>query len=307
MLTPPALQPGDHVGLLSTARAIDSDTIFNALELLRSWGLVPVIGKTIDSKHHQYAGDDWTRTKDLQHMLDTPEIKAIWCARGGYGTVRLLDSLNWEKFKTNPKWLIGYSDVTGLHSTLHNLNIESLHATMPIDLAGLKYSLGSTPQAMEAFKNALFGQAVMHKAGGHVSNITGQAKGQVVGGNLSILYSMCGSPTALDTTGKILFIEDLDEYLYHIDRMMQNLKRNGMLNGLSGLIVGGMTKMHDNTIPFGKTAIQIVLDATKDCDYPICFDFPVGHITDNRPMIVGRKAQLNVTPQDVTLTYELSQ
>ncbi len=305
MVTPSTLRPGDHVGILSTARAIDSDTIYNAIQLLKSWGLIPVIGKTIDLKSNQYAGNDSARAQDLQHMLDTPEIKAIWCARGGYGTVRILDSLNLEKFKANPKWLIGYSDVTALHCLFHNLEIESLHAAMPIDLAGLKYSKGSSDLAMAAFKKVLFGEQISHETKINSSNITGSATGQIVGGNLSILYSLCGSATAVDTKGKILFIEDLDEYLYHVDRMMQNIKRNGMLSNLAGLIVGGMTKMHDNNIPFGKNTTEIILDAIKDCDYPVSFGFPTGHIKDNRPLIIGRTATLNVTPRTVTLKHEL--
>lgn len=305
MVTPSKLKPGDHVGILSTARAIDSDKIYNAIQLLKSWGLIPVIGKTIDLVSNQYAGDDTARTQDFQHMLDTPEIKAIWCARGGYGTVRILDFLNLEKFKKSPKWLIGYSDVTALHCMFHNNQIESLHAAMPIDLAGLKYSMGSSDLAMAAFKKVLFGEQIAHEVKPHESNISGSAKGQIVGGNLSILYSLCGSKTAINTDGKILFIEDLDEYLYHIDRMVQNLKRNGMLDNLAGLLVGGMTKMHDNTIPFGKNPTEIVLDAIGGCDYPVSFDFPTGHINDNRPLIIGRTATLNVTPRSVTLTHEL--
>lgn len=298
MVTPPSLKNGDKVGLVATARKISTQELAEGIGLLKSWGLVPVLGKSIDAEDHQYAGSDALRAKDFQEMLDNPEIKAIWCARGGYGTVRIIDQLDFYKFVKYPKWIVGYSDVTVFHSHLHKIGFQTLHATMPVSVED------NTAFAKASLKQALFGKQpgikIKHL---HPSNRLGAAKGTVVGGNLSMLYSLCGSSSSLDTEGKILFVEDLDEYLYHVDRMIMNLKRNGMLDHLAGLMVGGMTKMHDNTIPFGKTAQEIILDAVGECEYPVVFDFPAGHLDDNRALILGAKAQLDVTATEVNFSY----
>lgn len=298
MVTPPSLKYGDKVGLVATARKISTKELESGIALLKSWGLVPVIGKTIDAEMDQYAGDDALRARDFQEMLDNPEIKAIWCSRGGYGTVRIIDRLDFYKFVKYPKWIVGYSDVTVLHSHLHKIGFQTIHGTMPVSVED------NTAFAKASLKKALFGESftiTMNTL--HTANRLGTAEGILVGGNLSMLYSMCGSSSSLDTEGKILFIEDLDEYLYHIDRMIMNLKRNGMLDHLGGLIVGGMTKMHDNKIPFGKTAQEIVLDAIEECDYPVVFDFPAGHLDDNRALILGAKARLEITTAEVNLSY----
>lgn len=307
MVIPKPLHAGQTVAIVSTARAIDKITLAPAIALLQSWGLLVELGATIGPVHHQFAGNDQLRTKDLQMQLDNPNIAAIWCARGGYGTVRILDQLNLKRFKSNPKWLIGYSDVTALHSLFFTQGIASLHATMPIDFAGLPTSLGNTQEAQDSLKRILFGGSVNYQISSNFANRTGIAKGRLIGGNLSVLYSLCGSSASVNTWGAILFLEDLDEYLYHIDRMMQNLKRNGMLANLAGLVVGGFTKMHDNTIPFGATVSEIILQAVAEYNYPVCFDFPSGHLHDNRPLIMGQDVELHVTPQTVTLNYELSQ
>ena len=299
MVTPPSLKNGDKVGLVATARKISTKELAEGISLLKSWGLVPVIGKSIDAEDHQYAGSDALRAKDFQEMLDNPEIKAIWCARGGYGTVRIIDQLDFYKFVKYPKWIVGYSDVTVFHSHLHKIGFQTLHATMPVSVED------NTAFAKASLKQALFGKkpGIQIKPV-HPSNRLGAAKGTVVGGNLSMLYSLCGSSSSLETEGKILFIEDLDEYLYHVDRMVMNLKRNGMLDHLAGLMVGGMTKMHDNTIPFGKTAQEIILDAVRECEYPVVFDFPAGHLDDNRTIILGAEAQLDVTATEVNFSYK---
>jgi muramoyltetrapeptide carboxypeptidase len=299
MVTPPSLKNGDKVGLVATARKISTEELAEGMDLLKSWGLVPVIGKSIDAEDHQYAGSDALRAKDFQEMLDNPEIKAIWCARGGYGSVRIIDQLDFYKFVKYPKWIVGYSDVTVFHSHLHKIGFQTLHATMPVSVED------NTAFAKASLKHALFGKHPGIKIKPvHPSNRLGAAKGIVVGGNLSMLYSLCGSSSSLETEGKILFIEDLDEYLYHVDRMIMNLKRNGMLDHLAGLMVGGMTKMHDNTIPFGKTAQEIILDAVGECEYPVVFDFPAGHLDDNRTLILGAKAQLDVTATEVNFSYK---
>ena len=297
MITPPLLQPGDAVGIISTARKITTKQVKPLIDLLEEWQLQPVLGMTINAEDDQYAGDDELRAKDLQQMLDNPNINAIWCARGGYGTVRVVDKLDFSKFKANPKWLIGYSDVTVLHSEIHNLGIRSLHANMATEIDTKSAATRTTA------RKALFGESLSISGQSDFPNREGTATGQIVGGNLSILYSLCGSRSALDTAGKILFIEDLDEYLYHVDRMMMNIKRNGMLDNIKALVVGGMSDMKDNTIPFGKTANEIVWDAVKDCDYPVCFGYPAGHISDNQAMIMGAEATIKVAKDSFEISF----
>lgn len=298
MVTPPALLYGDKVGLVATARKISLEELKEGLDLIKSWGLIPVIGKTIGLEDNQYAGTDFQRAQDFQEMLDNPEIKAIWCARGGYGTVRIIDQLDFYKFVKYPKWIVGYSDVTVLHSYIHKIGFKTIHGTMPVSVEN------NTAFAKASLKQALFGEKpnITYK-NTNVLNRLGKAKGLLVGGNLSMLYSLCGSSSGLDTEGKILFIEDLDEYLYHIDRMVMNLKRNGMLDHCAGLLVGGMTKMHDNKISFGKTAQEIVLDAVKDCDFPVAFNFPAGHLDDNRALIMGAEVAIEVNRTSTSLKY----
>lgn len=288
----------DVVGIISTARKISLEEIQPAIELLESWDLKVEIGKTIGLEDNQFAGTDEDRIKDFQDMLDDEEVKAIWCARGGYGTVRIIDELDFTKFKKNPKGIVGYSDVTVLHNHINNLGFETLHATMPINVA--KNSI----EALNSLKDGLFGKLLKYSIKTDKLNKFGEANGELVGGNLSMLYSLLGSETAINTDGKILFIEDLDEYLYHVDRMMQNLKRNGYFDNLKGLIVGSMSDMNDNEIPFGKTAKQIVFDACKDYDFPICFDFPAGHVDDNRALIFGRHVELKVESKEVLVIFD---
>ena len=299
MLRPPSLQKGDTVGIVSTARKITSEELAPFIELLASWDLNAVLGKTINVSYNQFAGNDRLRAEDFQEMMDNPEIKAIWCARGGYGTVRMVDQLEFATFRSNPKWIIGYSDVTVLHSHIHSLSIETLHANM-----AMEFDIKSA-ETRESVRDVLFGKKykVRYISEENKHHRNGKVRGQVVGGNLSLLYSLIGSPSQLATTGKILFIEDLDEYLYHIDRMIQNLKRNGLLAELKGLIVGGMSDMNDNTIPFGKTAHEIIAEAVAEYDYPVCFNFPAGHIADNRALILGGEATLTVENNSVTLHY----
>lgn len=300
MNTIPNLQKGDRVALVSTARKITIEEIQPAIDLLKSWGLIPVIGKTIGAEEHQFAGSDTFRVSELQEMLDNPEIKAVWCARGGYGTVRIIDQLDFSNFKKNPKWIVGFSDVTVLHSHLHTLGFETLHAPMPIAIGK------QSEEAISALKRAFFGENLSFNY--HTRDLLsrpGIGVGELVGGNLSMLYSLCGSPSAIDTKGKILFIEDLDEYLYHIDRMMQNLKRNGYFEQLEGLIVGGMDGMRDNTVvfgfksdnPYGKTAKEIIADVVSAYSFPVCYDFPAGHTNDNRALVLGRNVILEVGEQ----------
>lgn len=297
MIQPNYLQKNDTVAIVSTARKISLQEIKSAVKLLESWGLKVVVGKTIGLAENQFAGNDTERASDFQKMLDNPTIKAIWCARGGYGTVRIIDSLDFKKFKQHPKWIIGYSDITVLHSNLHHLDFETIHGIMPLNLEK------NTKEAKESLRKSLFGEKLFYEIISSKKNIVGLAFGELVGGNLSILYSLLGSESTLDTKNKILFIEDLDEYLYHIDRMMMNLKRNGYFENLKGLIIGGMTNMHDNEIPFGKNTQEIILDIISEYNFPVVFDFPAGHIADNRTLILGRKVELKVDEKEVRLLF----
>ncbi|WP_187261128.1 S66 peptidase family protein [Pontibacter beigongshangensis] len=294
----PPLRPGDKIAIVATARKISLPEIDAAIQTFRSWGLEVVIGQTIGASYHQFAGDDALRLQDLQQMLDDPAVKAIICARGGYGTTRIIDQVDFSQFQERPKWLVGFSDVTTLHSHLHTLGIESVHAVMPV-----LFSKEGSEAAIESLRQVLFGEPIAYTAAPHAFNRTGTAQGQLVGGNLSMLHNLTGTRSDIDTRGKILFLEDLDEYLYHLDRMLVHLDRTGKLSRLAGLVVGHMSDMHDNAIPFGKDAYEIILEHTGKYNYPICFGFPVGHEPDNLALVCGRKAQLQVQPDGVSLAY----
>ena len=298
MITPPYLQKGDTVAILATARKHIVKSMQPTIDLLESWGLHVVIGKSIGLEENQLAGNDEQRAADLQEQLNNPNIKAIWCARGGYGTVRVVDLIDFTQFKKSPKWLVGFSDVTVLHNHLNTMGYKSIHGIMPISLAK------ASKEAIESLRLSLFGQPLQYAIDPHPMNRLGKATGELVGGNLSILYSVLGSPSAIDCTDKILYIEDLDEYLYHIDRMMMNLKRNGCLESLKGIIVGSMTDMKDNDIPWGKNALEIVQDVTKQYNIPVIFNFPAGHIHDNRALILGNNVTIEVTENCSTVVFE---
>lgn len=299
MITPNYLKPGDTIAIVSTARKVSKEELKHGLQLLKEWGLKPLFGKTIEAQLHQFAGDDALRTEDFQDMLNNPDVKAIWCARGGYGTVRMVDGLDFSVLKKHPKWIVGYSDITVLHSHIHNLGIETIHAEMP------SLTHKRSEETANSIKKVLFGEEYKLSFPSKEKELTliGKASGQLVGGNLSVLYSILGSNSSVRPDGKILFIEDLDEYLYHIDRMMQSLKRSGFLQNLSGLIVGGMNDMNDNTVPFGKTAEEIIFEAVSEYEYPVCFNAPAGHINDNRALIMGRNITLEVTETKTSLVF----
>lgn len=294
---PPYLKKGDTVGILATARKVDMAPLEPAIKLLKSWGLNVVIGKTIGLDNNQLAGADWQRATDFQQMLDNPSIKAIWSAKGGYGTVRMIDRLDFTKFKQRPKWIIGFSDVTVLHSHINNLDIATLHSIACISVAN------ATPEAIESFRKGIFGGKLEYTIPPHAFNKTGKAQGELIGGNLSVLYSIMGSVSEADYKGKIIFIEDLDEYLYHIDRMMMNLDRNNYFKNVKGIIIGGMTKMRDNDIPWGHDALEIIQDITKEYKIPICFNFPAGHIKDNRALVFGKQVTMDVTADGTKITF----
>lgn len=297
MIIPPYLKKGDTVAIVATARKNIEDNLQPAISWLKNWGLEVVIGKTIGLDKNQLAGTDEERAADFQTQLDNPNIKAIWCVRGGYGTVRMIDLLDFTKFKQNPKWIVGFSDVTVMHSHMNNLGFASIHGIMPV-------SSKATEEAKESLRKALFGEPLEYTVPCDNMNRYGKAKGELVGGNLSILFSLLGSPSAVNCDDKILFIEDLDEYLYHIDRMMMNLKRNGCLESLKGIIVGGMTKMHDNEIPWGMNALEIIDDVTKKYNIPIIYNFPAGHMADNHALIFGKQVTLEANDLESKVVFQ---
>jgi muramoyltetrapeptide carboxypeptidase len=297
MKTPPYLNKGDKIGIVACARKISREEVQPAIDILVSWGLAVKLGDNLFKVQDQFSGTDEERAADLQDMLDDPEIKAVISARGGYGTMRIIDKIDFTKFKALPKWVIGYSDITVLHSHIYNMGIETLHATMPINFT-------KNAEATETLRKALFGEGLSYRLKSHSLNRKGNAEAELVGGNLSLLFALTGSSSDINTNGTILFIEDLDEYLYHVDRMMVNLKRSGRLSGLKGLIVGGMSEMKDNLVPFGKNAEEIIMDAVKEYDFPVCFDFPAGHIDKNNALIIGRKVKLLVNDSGATVSFE---
>jgi len=295
MIIPKKLKKGDKIGIISTARKISLKELNPAILILESWGLEIMLGKNLFKIENQFAGTIHERLTDLQAMIDDNSIKAIFFARGGYGTIQLIDKINFSNLIKNPKWIVGYSDITVLHSHLNNLKIASLHATMPINFKT------NTKGSLESIKNVIFNMKTNVSCKPNSLNKLGSITGEIVGGNLSILYSLLGSVSDINTDDKILFIEDLDEYLYHIDRMIISLKRNNKFKYLKGLIVGSMSDMNDNNVPFGKSAEEIILDHTKDYNFPICFEFPSGHIENNNAILFGVNTELKIASDKVLL------
>lgn len=291
MIAPPYLNKGDRIAIVSPARKITPAEVDPAIKAFRSWGLEVVEGEYLYAFHNQFGGTDEQRLADMQNMLDDDSIRAIISSRGGYGTVRIIDKLDFTRFAEHPKWIVGFSDVTVLHSHIHrHYNIETLHSAMPVNFK----EPGEKDQSIISLKKALFGEDLSYQFPADPLCRKGICKGQLVGGNLSILYSLNNTISDINTNGKILFLEDVDEYLYHIDRMLMNLRRSGKLENLAGLIVGGMTRMHDNSIPYGKDANGIIAEAVEDYPFPVCYNFPAGHLEDNRALILGREVTLEV-------------
>ena len=294
-ITPPYLQKGDRVAIVCPAKKLPQP-MDDAVALLQSWGLEVVLGDTVTASYHQFAGDDNLRAQDLQRYVNDESVKAIFAARGGYGTVRMIDKVDFSCLSTHPKWIIGFSDITVLHAHLFtNLNLQTIHGQMPVNIPD-----ASAP-SLDTLRKALFGQKLQYEIAPHPLNRTGQVEGILIGGNLAILLSLSGSISDYDYDKKILFIEDVGEYLYSIDRMLYTLKRAGKLKNLAGLIVGGFTDLKDNDIPFGQTAQEIIRAAVEEYSYPVCFDFPAGHVKDNRALVMGKKIKLLVNQLNVTM------
>lgn len=308
-LLPPPLHPGNTIAIIPTARAITVDELRDGIALAERWGLRVTLGAGIGRKHFQQAGTDAERAADLQAAIDDPGVNAIWCARGGYGTIRIMDKVDLHPLKRNPKWLIGFSDITVLHNALHHLGVASLHAQMP-------FAIGNkTEECRESLRIALMtsewsmanSEWVSYPFTNDHSPFTraGQCEGDLVGGNLSMLCSMRGTPFDIDPAGKILFLEDLDELRYHVDRMVQNLKHGSWFRELAGLVVGGMSDMRDRLPedPFGMEAEEMLAEAVAPYNYPVCFGFPAGHIADNRALVMGRPNRLEVSDAGATMTF----
>lgn len=297
--TPAYLQKGDTIGLVCPAGFMALEKAQACITTLQEWGYQVKLGSTVGGNSENYfSGTDEERLKDFQEMLDDDEVKAILCARGGYGTSRIIDNIKFKKFEENPKWIIGFSDITVLHSHLYsNYYISSLHAPM----ASAFNDGESSNEFVLSLKNAMEGKKLKYQCPIHEFNRKGEAIGELVGGNLVLLTHLIGSDSDIKTKGRILFIEDVGEYLYNIDRMMYQLKRSGKLSKLAGLIVGGITDIKDTDRPFGKTAYEIINDVVKDYDYPVCFGFPVSHDKENYALKVGVGYKLKVTKSKVVL------
>ncbi|WP_374166169.1 LD-carboxypeptidase [Arcticibacter sp. MXS-1] len=297
MITPPYLQKGDRIAITCPGKSLPSD-ISTAIDLLSSWGLEVVLGDTVHASHHQFAGTDELRAKDLQRFLDDPSIKAIVAARGGYGTIRIVDQLDLAGFVKSPKWLVGFSDITVLHSHLHACcQVQTIHGQMPLNVPD------ATKPSLDSLRSALFGEKLRYEYQPQTTGRAGQASGILIGGNLTLLVIMTGSVSQMDYHDKILFIEDVGEYLYSIDRMLWQLKRAGKLSQLRGLIVGGFTDVKDNAIPFGESIPEIVMNLVKEYSYPVCFDFPAGHIPDNYSLRLGSEVDLFVSEKTTTVSF----
>lgn len=301
MYQPAALKKGDKIGIVSPAGKIDPEKVGIAVQKLENVGYKVVLGKHVFDEENQFAGSDMDRLSDFQIMLDDPEIKAILCSRGGYGCVRILEHLDFDLFIRDPKWIIGYSDVTVFHSYLNNiLGVESLHAAMPINFP----ADGFDNKSVSSLIDSMSGNVEDYEIPSHQLNRVGISEGELVGGNLSILYSLRGTVMDFETHGKILFIEDVGEELYHLDRMMRNLKMGGKLSELQALIIGGMSEMKMGNTNFGKSAYEIINEVVDHYSYPVVYNFPAGHIKENWTLPMGRFLKLNVTDQTVKLSWE---
>ncbi len=296
MKKPSFLKPNDKVAITAPAKRISRIEIDAAVKILISWGLQVVVGETIDSEYFQFSGTKEQRLDEVQNLLDDPDIKAIFFARGGYGSIQIIDDIDFKAFKKKPKFLIGFSDITVFHAHVAKFNVPSIHATMPLNFEK------NSKEALSTLKELVFnGKMKYALKGKHKLNIKGNAKGEIIGGNLSILHSLIGSKSFPDMKGKILFIEDLSEYYYHLDRMMYSLKRAGKLKELKGLLVGQFNDMKEAALPFDKSTEEIIFNAVKEYKFPVYFNFPAGHVNDNRALIFGKEVKMKVNDKGLLL------
>ncbi|HYI78864.1 MAG TPA: LD-carboxypeptidase [Chryseolinea sp.] len=298
MITPPLLKAGDKIGIAATGRKINVSNLESARNVFSSWGISAVLGANVFSNAHSYlGGSDSERLSDFQEMLDNPEIKAIACARGGYGTTRIVDALDFSSLYEHPKWIIGFSDVTALHLKLFKAGIKSIHGTMP-----LLFSDPQSSSSIESLKRCLFGDGNILVANSSSNNRIGKVTAPVIGGNLSLIADSVGTSSDPDTDGKILVLEEIDEYKYKIDRMLIHLKRSGKLDNLAGLVVGYMTDIKDPQLPFGETIEEIVVSKLEKANYPVAFNFPTGHENPNLAWVHGSTMTLDVATTGAQLS-----
>lgn len=300
MLKPYYLQQGDRIRIVSPAGKVNQEKVLQGVNLLRKAGFELILGEHTFKSHFRFAGTDEQRLNDFQQAIDDPICKTIICSRGGYGAIRIADKLDFRNFRKYPKWLVGFSDITLLHTLFQQKGFCSIHGVMPsffLNEGKPTESYTSLIQLLEGHQNSIEITATKF-------NKSGKASGQLIGGNLSVLYSLQGTPLDQKTDGKILFLEDLSEYLYQLDRMMNSLKLSGKLNNLNGLIVGGFTEMKDNDSPFGKCMEEIILDAVKDYNYPVCFNFPAGHIDRNLPLILGAEYSMQLDDKQAIISLK---
>lgn len=296
-INPPYLKKGDRIAITCPAKKLPAP-MTDAINLLQSWGLEVVLGETIEASHHQFSGDDALRAKDMQRFVDDDSVKAIIAARGGYGTIRIIDRVNFNRLAQHPKWVLGFSDITLLHAHLFaNYGLQTIHGQMPVNIPE------ATATSILTLHKALFGEDLSYEYTSQQANRSGEATGTLIGGNLTLLVAILNSASDFDYSGKILFIEDVGEYLYSVDRLVRTLDRAGKLKNLAGLIVGGFTDIKDNDIPFGQTVAEIITEVVKDYNYPVCFDFPAGHIPNNCSLVLGSTLHLQVDGQQVKASY----
>lgn len=301
-IIPPYLTRGDTIGIICPSGFMPLEKAQKCIDALQQWGFEVQVEKTVGNQFNYFSGTDEERLNDLQLMLGDLNIKAIFCARGGYGLSRIIDNINFEKFIQHPKWIIGYSDITLLQAHIYsNFNIASLHAPM----AAAFNEIEESEEYIYSIFNCLTGKHQSYKIVSNSLNRTGVSEGELVGGNLALLVHIIGTKSDINTKGKILFIEDIGEYKYNVDRMLIQLKRAGKLDALAGLIVGSFTEMKDTVIPFGQSIEEIIFDKIKEYNYPVCFDFPVGHVKENYALKIGVEYELSISAEGIILNEEL--
>lgn len=295
LISPPPLKKGDTLGIVSLSSVLDEKRLLQGKKIVeKGFGFEVKFSSNILNVHHNFAGTDQEKIDAFQEMLDNPEIKGIIAGRGGYGASKIIDQINWESFKKNPKWIVGFSDLTVVHQKLQSFGIQSIHGPMMVTLKDDKTSAGS-------LKKALMGKKLKYQERGHSLNREGISQGQIFGGNLCLLAHNIGSSSDNSFDGKILFLEDVGEYVYNIDRMMVQLKRAGKLSNLAGLIVGQFSHSKENAVPFGKTPNEIIQEHVSEFSYPVSYDFPIGHENENRAIRCGEVMNLEVLKDIVKL------
>ena len=302
LIKPDYLKSGDTIAIIAPSGVLNNrnQAIENAKKLIIEWGLVPIIGKNIYKKNYHFAGNDKQRLDDLQWAFDHKNIKAIWCARGGYGSIRIIDQLSFDQFKKYPKWLIGYSDITVLHNKLNNLGFETIHGMMAVNMEENQKEIN---ESIESLKNCLFGELKSYHINNNKYNRIGKSSGILVGGNLTLLVAQLGSSSEIDTKDKILFIEEIGEYKYHIDRMLQSLKRAGFFDNCNGVLIGDMSEIKINSPSWGSSVNELIYDVLKPYKFPISFGIQSGHLKHNESLIFGRNIDLDVKASKTIISF----